>query len=59
MKRFRQKYYDYFSRIYDRFVAIHSTDKALRLRYFLADNTGLEKGDKALDICTGTGSTLI
>jgi len=59
MSRFRQKYYDYFSRIYDRFVALHSTDRALRLRYFLADNTGLEKGDKALDICTGTGSTLI
>jgi len=59
MKRFRQKYYDYFSHIYDRFVALHSTDKALRLRYFLADNTGLKKGDKVLDICTGTGSTLI
>ena len=59
MKRFRQKYYDYFSRIYDRFVAIHSTDRALRLRYFLADNTGLKKGGNVLDICTGTGSALI
>jgi ubiquinone/menaquinone biosynthesis C-methylase UbiE len=58
MKRFRQKYYDFFSRIYDRFVALHSTDKALRLRYFLADTTGLKKGDKVLDICTGTGSAL-
>ena len=59
MKRFRQKYYDHFSHIYDRFVALHSTDRALRLRFFLADNTGLKKGDKALDICTGTGSALI
>ena len=59
MKRFRQKYYDLFSHIYDRFVALHSADRALRLRYFLADTTGLKKGDKVLDICTGTGSTLI
>ena len=59
MKRFRQIYYDYFSCIYDRFVALHSTDKTLALRKFLADTTGLEKGDTALDICTGTGSTLI
>jgi hypothetical protein len=50
MKRFRQKYYDYFSHIYDRFVALHSTDRALRLRYFLADNTGLKKGDMEHDV---------
>jgi ubiquinone/menaquinone biosynthesis C-methylase UbiE len=59
MKRFRQRYYDYFSRIYDRFVALHSTDRTFTLRQFLADTTGLEKGDTVLDICTGTGSTLI
>ena len=58
MKRFRQRYYDYFSRFYDRFVALHSTDIALSLRYFLADKTGLSKGNKVLDICTGTGSLL-
>lgn len=59
MKKFRQKYYDYFSHFYDRFVTLHSTDSALRLRYFLADATGLKKGDTVLDICTGTGSVLI
>jgi demethylphylloquinol methyltransferase len=58
MKRFRQRYYDYFSRIYDRFIALHSTDKALSLGQFLADTTGLKEGDMVLDICTGTGSTL-
>jgi ubiquinone/menaquinone biosynthesis C-methylase UbiE len=58
MKQFRRRYYDYFSRIYDRFIALHSTDRALSLRYFLADKTGLSKGDKVLDICTGTGSLL-
>ena len=59
MKRFRRRYYDYFSCIYDRFVALHSTDRGKGLRYFLADKTGLSKGDKVLDICTGTGSILI
>ncbi len=58
MKRFRQRYYDCFSHIYDRFVALHSTDKGARLCSFLADSTGLSKGDKVLDICTGTGTLL-
>ena len=58
MKGFRQRYYDYFSCIYDRFVALHSTDRGKGLRYFLANKTGLSKGDKVLDICTGTGSLL-
>jgi ubiquinone/menaquinone biosynthesis C-methylase UbiE len=58
MKRFRHRYYDLFSHIYDRFIALHSTDRGARLRYFLADKTGLCKGDKVLDICTGTGTLL-
>jgi ubiquinone/menaquinone biosynthesis C-methylase UbiE len=58
MKRLRQRYYDCFSRIYDRFVALHSSDKGARPRSFLADNTGLRKGEKVLDICTGTGTLL-
>jgi ubiquinone/menaquinone biosynthesis C-methylase UbiE len=58
MKRFRHRYYDLFSHIYDRFIALHSTDRGARLRYFLADKTELCKGDKVLDICTGTGTLL-
>ena len=58
MKGFRRKYYDFFSRFYDRFVTFHSADRGEHLRYFLADKTGLRKGDKVLDICSGTGSLL-
>ena len=58
MKRLRRIYYDYFSHVYDRFVSLHSTDRGSRLRYFLAAKTGLSRGDKVLDICTGTGTLL-
>ncbi|MDY6837717.1 MAG: class I SAM-dependent methyltransferase [Thermodesulfobacteriota bacterium] len=58
MKTFRQKYYDAFSRIYDRFVALHSTDRQETLRALLAGQVGTKKGAKVLDLCTGTGSTL-
>jgi hypothetical protein len=27
MRRFRRKYYDLFSKSYDRFIALHATDK--------------------------------
>ena len=58
MKRIRQRYYNSFSRIYDRFVDLHSTDKGQRLRRYLADKSGLRNGDTVLDICTGTASML-
>jgi len=58
MGKFRQKYYDYFSRIYDRFVALHSSDRQGELRKFLSEKTGAQGGDKLLDICTGTASLL-
>jgi ubiquinone/menaquinone biosynthesis C-methylase UbiE len=57
-RRLRQRYYDSFSRIYDRFVALHSADKGQALRRYLADKAGLRDGDKVLDICTGTASML-
>lgn len=58
MKKFRQRYYDLFSRFYDRFVALHSRDDQQKSRDFLTDHAGVKQGDWALDICTGTGSTL-
>ena len=58
MRRFRQKYYDLFSKVYDRFVALHASDKQGVLRDILAEQTGAEPGDCVLDICTGTGAAL-
>ncbi len=55
----RQKYYDYFSKYYDRFVALHSSDSGGSLRAYLADQTDISEGDRVLDICTGTGSLLL
>lgn len=56
--RLRIRYYDAFSRIYDRFVAAHSSDREGRVRKALANATALEAGDRALDVCTGTGALL-
>ncbi|MBC2735297.1 MAG: methyltransferase domain-containing protein [Desulfobacteraceae bacterium] len=58
MRKFRQKYYDLFSKFYDRFVALHASDKQGVLRDILAEQTGAEPGDCVLDICTGTGAAL-
>ncbi|MBW1690044.1 MAG: class I SAM-dependent methyltransferase [Deltaproteobacteria bacterium] len=57
-RHLRQRYYNSFSRIYDRFVVLHSTDKGQGLRRYLADKAGLHNGDTVLDICTGTASML-
>lgn len=56
--RYRIRYYDTFSRVYDRFVAAHSSDRDGRLREALADWAELEPGDRVLDLCTGTGAML-
>jgi ubiquinone/menaquinone biosynthesis C-methylase UbiE len=56
--RFRIGYYDAFSRVYDRFVAAHSSDREGRLREVLADQAALRPGDRTLDLCTGTGAML-
>jgi ubiquinone/menaquinone biosynthesis C-methylase UbiE len=58
VSRFRIRYYDAFSRVYDRFVAAHSRDREGRLRDTLAERTELQPGDTALDLCTGTGAML-
>lgn len=56
--RYRIRYYDRFSRVYDRFVAAHSKDPEGRLRARLADAAGLHAGDCVVDLCTGTGAML-
>jgi ubiquinone/menaquinone biosynthesis C-methylase UbiE len=56
MGSLRQSYYNLFSKVYDRIIALHSHDLQGRLRRALADRTGLKSGDVALDLCTGTGS---
>jgi ubiquinone/menaquinone biosynthesis C-methylase UbiE len=55
---YRVRYYDAFSRVYDRFVAAHSSDRDGRLRGLLADRADLSPGARALDLCTGTGAML-
>ena len=56
--RFRIRYYDAFSRVYDRFVAAHSSDPGGHLRELLSQRAGLRPGDRVLDLCTGTGAML-
>jgi ubiquinone/menaquinone biosynthesis C-methylase UbiE len=56
--RYRVRYYDAFSRVYDQFVAAHSSDREGRLRELLADRAALSDGARALDLCTGTGAML-
>lgn len=58
ISKFRRKYYDVFSKFYDRFIALHATDRQGVLRDVLAEETGANPGDRVLDICTGTGATL-
>jgi ubiquinone/menaquinone biosynthesis C-methylase UbiE len=59
MRSPRQTYYDLFSKIYDLIIRLHSRDTGGSLRNFIAHKANLSKGDKALDLCTGTGSVAI
>ncbi len=59
MKRFRRYYYDLFSRIYDRIIALHSKDKSESLRRFLIKKSAFRPGQRLLDVCTGTGAVAI
>jgi ubiquinone/menaquinone biosynthesis C-methylase UbiE len=58
MRSFRRAYYDWFSSFYDRFVAVHSSDRPGAARAFLAEHVPVSEGSTVLDICTGTGSLL-
>jgi ubiquinone/menaquinone biosynthesis C-methylase UbiE len=55
----RQIYYDLFSRVYDFIIRLHSRDVEGSLRRFISGKTNLSKGDRALDLCSGTGSVAI
>jgi ubiquinone/menaquinone biosynthesis C-methylase UbiE len=55
----RQFYYDVFSNFYDFIIRLHSRDIEGSLRRFISEKTNLSKGDKALDLCSGTGSVAI
>lgn len=59
MNSLRQLYYDLFSRIYDTIIRLHSKDIEGSLRRFITEKTNLSKGERALDLCTGTGSVAI
>jgi ubiquinone/menaquinone biosynthesis C-methylase UbiE len=59
MRSPRQTYYDLFSLIYDFIIRVHSRDTGGSLRKFITHKANLSKGDKALDLCTGTGSVAI
>jgi ubiquinone/menaquinone biosynthesis C-methylase UbiE len=58
VRNFRRKYYDAFSKYYDRFVALHSRDAQGGLRKYLSYKIPVREGDFVLDLCTGTGTLL-
>jgi demethylmenaquinone methyltransferase/2-methoxy-6-polyprenyl-1,4-benzoquinol methylase len=59
MGSMRQVYYNLFSKIYDFVIRLHSSDREGSLRRFIAEQTLLPDGGRALDLCTGTGSVAL
>ena len=59
MSSVRRLYYDLFSEVYDFIIRLHSRDVEGSLRRFISEKTNLSNGDRALDLCTGTGSVAI
>ena len=59
MSSLRRIYYDLFSKIYDFIIRLHSRDIEGSLRKFITEKTNLSKGQRALDLCTGTGSVAV
>lgn len=52
----RRRYYDLFSRFYDRFVAWHSGEPTGPMRRALAERATRTPVRRALDLCCGTGA---
>ena len=59
MGAIRQAYYNLFSRIYDHIIRLHSRDREGSLRGFITARTRVSEGDRALDLCTGTGAVAV
>ena len=57
--RIRRAYYDLFSHVYDRVIAMHSGDANAAARDFLVERAGVEAGSRVLDLCTGTGAVAL
>jgi ubiquinone/menaquinone biosynthesis C-methylase UbiE len=57
----RRRYYDLFSRFYDRFIELHARKDESGTRSFLVESAGLENIEKqrVLDVCCGTGAVLL
>ncbi len=58
LRKNRVKYYNAFSHVYDKFIAMHSKDLQQKARNFLITTVNPREGDTIIDICTGTGSLL-
>ncbi len=58
IRKYRVKYYNAFSHVYDRFIALHSKDLQQAARNFLISTVNPSPGDTIVDICTGTGALL-
>ncbi len=56
---YRRKYYDIFSKVYDKFIQFHSKDKNKKLRDFFVNQFEINNNLKVLDLCCGTGSNFI
>ena len=59
MKGLRRGYYNLFSRVYDGFIRLHSGDAGGLLRRLIVERVKLTKGNRTLDLCTGTGSVAL
>lgn len=59
MSSLRRLYYDLFSKAYDVIIRLHSRDVGSSLRKFIAEKANLSQGEKALDLCTGTGAVTV
>jgi demethylphylloquinol methyltransferase len=55
----KRRYYDLFSSFYDRFVRLHSGDRQESMRGFLSEVADVQKGQTAVDLCTGTGASAL